>query len=1436
MNLDEHGISSDVGGRASTSSEPRTHLQPADSTAPPGSKRHVGAERLSLSSSSSSSSSNNNHNNNNHNNNNASLNVDERCRLLTFEDRAWCALVANMAARLDRRAFPGQAVRFEVQAPSAFGGARASFQATTLEAEISCAVAIASQADRPPRPETSVQTTKKTSVPMAGSAIENAALAYGNPPTAVTFAEAFLRDTGAFFLAMDTVSNGRFLRCGGDGRASASPPGSDAGTIPSRAATSVTAPPPPDDRRPVRRDIIGGGGGGRKGAAPSLRAAGAGATGAAGLDGLPKSFFRSRGSGGRGAAVSGPASEEGEGWRQFSWLREMGGFSLAAFLANRVEARLRAAAASLQPTGTGEGVPRLGTLKVAKGGGGGASELVEAKKSLLTFLVPLGEEETRQALAACAAQSVTSLLRGKRDPVEMAMYKSGFLGGRPQAGIPPRKRYEDMDWVRGRPPDALLFLKALLKTAPSGLSVRPPASTTTTEKRMDYPRSSKLGSRPHSTSTASSTVLVHEEGGGGGGDDDDGDNLVLAEGARTLDASSAPGTTAPRSSGTAFGGKVGTAVPPRPGAAVARSFRTEDAESTLRSPSMVESVGVTAPRRLAEGALLGPLRDVGTVAGALRNGVGSSLREMAAARAAKDLSDLILQEAESAAAAAAATLESSNASPTRMTGGPDGHGGGGGGNGSVTKSRSGKKKKKPKKKRGGSSLASASTAGGGGESRPAVKMAARDLKSAGQCPPAAQTGTVTGSGGTESGPRAGVVAAYDARFSSDSSDDDGRGATTAGTQRTMLGSSGSGGGGEGGVGVGQAEGEGDESMDDEEEQRGVVKKLRWRTEIGRMGPSASPAGTKPLNTASTALAPNGFDDGFVSPLDLRRKGKVRALAHALVLETVEAALAQCKPPPQSPLRSGASDPRKAAGEAWKKTSSMPPPPPPPPPLVSAVASRKSSSRISSSKSDTRGAVAKRAEGAIANADPKAEAESQRRAAKKQRQPPTAAAATATEAPLSARRWASPENSVAHPLWRIPATPGGPHRLPESTANRVPVPGAAAAAAGSAFGTAVAPPSSSGAGGVATMAAPPGRTEGGVRSPSLVGLGSPRPPGAFVARRREPRRELAVNDADERMSWSSFDSLDVRVDDQDFADILDMAYRPSRVPPHLRAQQTAATHGPNSSLPVGIGHGQTRRVAPGYFASPSSPQSNSALGPPALPTAAAAAFHNHGMALDWRSCSGGTRTDGGGDADGSGVGATVRAGGSGLRPQAAAGLVAGVSSPEGSQGKGDGDEVALVESVETDDLSAADGEGTSERAAGAPDTVGVGTDSVGYFAPQVGSGSSSSFFGGQGLFLWTPSLAGQRGTADGKQGAWGAGARGVAEPQKASVSWGSGGGGSGGGGGTVADESWVDGSSPREESVYSPEVEAAASVGQGEGLEEDRREVAEPGGDGETVFS
>ncbi|CAN0468296.1 unnamed protein product, partial [Ectocarpus sp. 12 AP-2014] len=150
-----------------------------------------------------------------------------------------------------------------------------------------------------------------------------------------------------------------------------------------------------------------------------------------------------------------------EVWKQFQWLRDMDGFGLAAFLANRIEVRLRAALSLAGASGTGLGASpnsisftasRARTMRTvmgrkggASGGQGaleadGASELLEAKESLRCYLAPLGGYETQQALLASASQSVTRLLRERRDTVEMAMYKSGFLGGRPQGGVPPRKR------------------------------------------------------------------------------------------------------------------------------------------------------------------------------------------------------------------------------------------------------------------------------------------------------------------------------------------------------------------------------------------------------------------------------------------------------------------------------------------------------------------------------------------------------------------------------------------------------------------------------------------------------------------------------------------------------------------------------------------------------------------------------------------------------------------------------------------------------------------------------------------------------------------------------------------------------------------------------------------------------------------------------------
>ncbi|CAN0240134.1 unnamed protein product, partial [Ectocarpus fasciculatus] len=687
-------------------------------------------------------------------------------------------------------------------------------------------------------------------------------------------------------------------------------------------------------------------------------------------------------------------------------------------------------------------------------------------------------------------------------------------------------------------------------------------------------------------------------------------------------------------------------------------------------------------------------------------------------RAAKDLSDLILQEAESSAVAAAAAATAAKgggtrkASPSRRGGAGVGSGGGlDGAGGGGTKPRGGRKKKKPKKKRSGGGGASTMTTVEPGAAAATVGSSSR-----------AGAGGRTGPEGGERVRRGGggVVAPSDGGFSSDSSEG---GAIVTGAKRATRGQ------------VGAKEGEGDESLDDEEEQRGVVKKLRWRTEVGRTIPSTRPAGARP--PASVApVSSSGNDDGFVSPLDLRRKAKLRVLAHALVLDTVEAALTQCKPPPPPP--------------GGRKSSVQQPPPP--------LANNRGAATSAVKRTVAAPAVA--AGTTTATAEATTEPRPGGVAATIPRTAAAKAAVGMTDAPLSARRWPSPEQATAHPLWKIPAVAAGP---PDPT----PPPKAGGGGGGrppAVGGAAVMPGAAAGVGSS-------GRSEG-VRSPSLA----PRHP--TVSRRREGRRELTVNDADERMSCSSFDSLDVRVDDQDFADILDMAYRPTRLPPQLRAQQRAAaaaalsgSHRPPVPPLGGTALGQPRAVAPGYFISPSSPrprQTNPGPPPPALPTAAAAAFHHHGMALDWRNCYGGR-----------GGGTAVAGGRRG--DDAASSTVATVESDEGSAGNGD------------------DSGAATPRNSNSP---GGGIEApVGCFAPQMGGGSTS-FFGGQGLFMWPPSMVRR---ADERPGAWGGGGGGV----NALGSWG--GVGGGGGGAVIGDGD----ASFGEESDLSPEPEAAVSTAQGE---------------------
>lgn len=132
-----------------------------------------------------------------------------------------------------------------------------------------------------------------------------------------------------------------------------------------------------------------------------------------------------------------------------------------------------------------------------------------------------------------------------------------------------------MDWVKGRPPDALLYLKALIKAAPLPLPspLTPPTPTPLPSLTAVAAADVTAAAAPDDSRRAADTALTHATGAVAAATD-----------------------------------KEGVEVP------------------------VVAVANVSVPEMLAEGALLGPLGDVGTIAGAIRRKIGGNLREMAAAR------------------------------------------------------------------------------------------------------------------------------------------------------------------------------------------------------------------------------------------------------------------------------------------------------------------------------------------------------------------------------------------------------------------------------------------------------------------------------------------------------------------------------------------------------------------------------------------------------------------------------------------------------------------------------------------------------------------------------------------------------------------------------------------------------------------------------------
>lgn len=224
-----------------------------------------------------------------------------------------------------------------------------------------------------------------------------------------------------------------------------------------------------------------------------------------------------------------------------------------------------------------------------------------------------------------------------------------------------------MDWVRGRPPDALLFLKALVKAAAApndiGLSI---SGGNPTHEALFLPLPQR-GSSFVGTSTAVgnydtgdvTTTTAIESGGGEGARagsglgvdsarDVDVDPLRRRSGRQrqltVLDITpggddhtrpSPPRSRFSRTAGSVGGdgkklGDISSAGDAPQATATGRRLKMDGID--VLPPLHKRDLSSGVSRALAERSLLIPLREVGTVAGVLREGIGGGLREMVAAR------------------------------------------------------------------------------------------------------------------------------------------------------------------------------------------------------------------------------------------------------------------------------------------------------------------------------------------------------------------------------------------------------------------------------------------------------------------------------------------------------------------------------------------------------------------------------------------------------------------------------------------------------------------------------------------------------------------------------------------------------------------------------------------------------------------------------------
>lgn len=319
-----------------------------------------------------------------------------------------------------------------------------------------------------------------------------------------------------------------------------------------------------------------------------------------------------------------------------------------------------------------------------------------------------------------------------------------------------------------------------------------------------------------------------------------------------------------------------------------------------------------------------------------------------------------------------------------------------------------------------------------------------------------------------------------------------------------------------------------------------------------VGATAARMGVTTLATASrgTTSSGNGAGDGFVDPVDMRRKAKLRASVHSLVVEVVENALTLCIPAAKTSLISPENNvkqqrSRRTGGGGGGFSASTAATAVSVPPRTAAPQNKTPFTvrkNITAAKTATASRRTSPGQSALAS-----------KAVTVPPKPPL------PPPPVSlTRAWPSPAESLSsapRPAWDIPTTGppvvaqgsggGGRSRnvslqaaiqMPPPAPTPPPTPSISTVHSGTAVGPAVAQAVAKPRRQSSRLGSPRPREAGGGDAGGGTGVGDVGGT-RLVTRRREPRREsrrdaaAIINDADERMSWSSFDSLDVRVDDQ-----------------------------------------------------------------------------------------------------------------------------------------------------------------------------------------------------------------------------------------------------------------------------------------------------------------